>query len=315
VLAAFWKAAGGKLADRWAAVSIPALIFWLGGLAAWTYHRGGLRALGGEAWLEKQTPAVQVVLILAALLGVAVSGVLVERAATPVLRLLEGYWPSWTRPLRRRLCGWLARRAATDTDAWQRAYARMQSASPTAEDLATYVRLERRRRRRPTTAAYFLPTPIGNTLRAAERRPADKYGLDTIAVWPHLWLLLPESTRADLRAARASLDTAVIAATWGLLFCAFAPFTWLAIPVGLTITTIAVTVVTPARAQVFGELVEATFDLHRTAVYRQLRWPLPANPEEERRTGSQLTTYLWRGSDSPTPTFTSPAPAADPGTT
>ena len=44
MLADFWKAAGGKLADRWAAVSIPALIFWLGGLAAWTYHRGGLSA-------------------------------------------------------------------------------------------------------------------------------------------------------------------------------------------------------------------------------------------------------------------------------
>ncbi len=68
-------------------------------------------------------------------------------------------------------------------------------------------------------------TPIGNILRAAERRPADKYGLDTITVWPHLWLLLPEDNRQELRAARTSLDTAVAAATWGLLFCVFTPFT------------------------------------------------------------------------------------------
>jgi hypothetical protein len=306
VLAAFWEAAGGKLADRWAAVSIPALIFWLGGLAAWTYHRGGLHTLTAQAWLEGQTSTVQVAVIVTALLGVAASGILIERAATPVLRLLEGYWPSWTGPLRRRLTKRLADRAAAEAPAWQQAHARLQAANPTAEDLAAYARLERRRRRRPATAAYFLPTPIGNILRAAERRPVDKYGLDTIEVWPHLWLLLPEDTRNELRAARASLDAGVVTATLGILFCAFTPFTWLAVPIGLAVTTIAVTIVIPARAQVFGELIEAAYDLHRGAVYRQLRWPLPANPEQEHHAGAQLTTYLRRGSDSVTPTFTPP---------
>ena len=306
MLAAFWEAAGNKLADRWAAVSIPALIFWLGGLAAWTYHRGGLHTLAAQTWLERQTSAIQVAVIVTALLGVAASGILIEQAATPVLRLLEGYWPSWIGPLRRRLTKWLAGQATAEAAAWQRAHARVQAANPTAEDLAAYARLERRRRRRPATAAYFLPTPIGNILRAAERRPVDKYGLDTIAVWPHLWLLLPEDTRTELRAARASLDSAVVTAIWGILFCAFTPFTWLAIPIGLAVATIAVTVVTPARAQVFGELVEAAYDLHRTAVYQQLRWPLPANPQQEHHAGTQLTTYLRRGSDSTTPTFTTP---------
>lgn len=306
MLAAFWEAAGNKLADRWAAVSIPALIFWLGGLAAWIYHRGGLRTLAAQTWLERQTSAIQVAVIVTALLGVAASGILIEQAATPVLRLLEGYWPSWIGPLRRRLTKWLAGQAAAEAAAWQRAHARVQAANPTAEDLAAYARLERRRRRRPATAAYFLPTPIGNILRAAERRPVDKYGLDTIAVWPHLWLLLPEDTRTELRAARASLDSAVVTAIWGILFCAFTPFTWLVIPIGLAVATIAVTVVTPARAQIFGELVEAAYDLHRTAVYQQLRWPLPVNPQQEHHAGTQLTIYLRRGSDSTTPTFTTP---------
>jgi hypothetical protein len=307
VLAAFWEAAGGKLADRWAAVSLPALVFWLGGLLAWAYDRGGLSNVPGVSWLERQTSAMQVVLLLAALVAVAASGAVVSWAATPVLRLLEGYWPAWTGPLRRRLCNWLTDRANADTDAWQRAQGRVEAAHPTAEDLAAYARLERRRRRRPADSAYFLPTPIGNRLRAAERRPADKYGLDPIAVWPHLWLLLPESTRTELRTARASLDSAVGTATWGLLFCAFTPFTWLALPIGLSVAGIAVAVVTPLRAQSFGDLIEAAFDLHRTDLYRQLRWPLPANPGEERGTGTAVTAYLWRGSDSPTPTFTPPA--------
>ncbi len=318
MLAAFWEAAGGRLADRWATAFIPALIFWLGGLAAYTYHRGGLHTLANQTWLKGQSSAVQVTLILIALLAIAASGIVVERAAAPVLRLLGGYWPSWTLPLRRRLTDQLARRAEADQLAWQEAYARIagsQERTATTEERAALARLERRRRSRPPDTADFLPTRIGNIMRAAERRPADKYGLDAVAVWPHLWLLLPKATRAELRRCRASLDTAVVTATWGILFCAFAPFTWLAIPIGLAVATIAVTVVIPARARVFGDMIEAAYDLHRTALYKQLRWPLPANPGEERSAGRQLTSYLYRGSGSPTPTFSSvdngPQPIAE----
>ncbi len=64
--------------------------------------------------------------------------------------------------------------------------------------------------------------------------------------------------------------------------------------------------IVPARAQVFGDLIEAAYDQHRTVLYTQLRWPLPANPQQEREHGQRLTAYLWRGSDTPDPTFTPP---------
>ncbi|WP_322770158.1 hypothetical protein [Frankia sp. Cr1] len=308
MLTAFWEAVGGKLADRWAAVSIPTLIYWLGGLVAWTWHRGGLHTLTGQlGWLDRQTPTVQLTVIVTVLLAVAASGLVVHRAATPTLRLLEGYWPAWTNLARRRLAGWLAARAATDTTVWQAAYTRVHPpATPTVDDLAGYTRLERRRRRRPAAAGYFLPTPIGNILRAAERRPVDKYGLDTVIMWPRLWPALPETTRADLLAARAALDSAVTSALWGLLFCGFTPWTWLALPAGLAVAVATVTLVVPARAQVFGDLIEAAYDQHRTVLYTQLRWPLPTNPADEREHGRRLTAYLWRGSDETTPTFTPP---------
>jgi len=194
-------------------------------------------------------------------------------------------------------------RATAQSKAWQRAYTAVQ---PTADQLARYAQLGRRRRRYPAAAGYFLPTPIGNILRAAERRPADKYGLDTVTAWPHLWFLLPEATRKEVRAARTSLDAAVAAAIWGLLFCVFTPFTLLAIPIGLAVATVTVAIVIPARAQAFGDLIEAAYDLHRTSLYQQLRWPLPANPSEEHTCGRQLTAYLQRGSDITTPTFTPP---------
>jgi hypothetical protein len=156
------------------------------------------------------------------------------------------------------------------------------------------------------------PGPVSNAccrrlLRAAERRPADKYGLDAVIVWPHLWLLLPDTTQTELHAARASLDAAAADAIWGVLFCVFAPLAWVAIPVGLTVAVAAIALIVPARAQVFGDLVEAAYDLHRTLVYRQLRWPLPANPSEERDMGTALTNYLRRGSDASTLVFTPPA--------
>jgi len=312
VLTEFWQAVGGKLADRFAAVAVPALVFWLGGLAAWTVHQGSLAAVTRRlGWLDQQGAGVQVAVVLTVLLAVAGSGIVIGELAAPVLRLLEGYWPRWADPLRLRLARRLAERAAAEANAWQKAYERVQpSADPTAEDLADYTRLERRRRRRPSSPAYFLPTPIGNILRAAERRPFDKYGLDAVVVWPRLWSALPETLRSDLLAARASLDQAAIVGVWGVLFCAFAPFTFWAIPIGLAVAATAVIAVVPGRAQAFGELMEAAYDQYRTTLYTQLRWPLPANPHQERIEGHRLTSYLWRGSDDMSPAFIPPAGGA-----
>jgi hypothetical protein len=312
VLTAFWQTIGGKLADRFAAVSAPALVFWLGGLTAWIVHQGSLAAMTRQwEWLDRNGAVVQVAVLLAVLLGLAGSGIVVGQLVAPVLRLLAGYWPRWADRLRLRLSRCVAERAADEETVWQEAYKRVQpSADPTAEDLLVYARLERRRRRRPSSPAYFLPTPIGNILQAAERRPFDKYGLDAVVLWPRLWPVLPETLRSDLLAARASLDRAVMASIWGLLFCAFAPFTLWTIPIGVGAAATAVVAVVPGRAQAFGDLMEAAYDQYRTTLYTQLRWPLPANPHQERMEGLRLTSYLWRGSDDMSPDFIPPAEAA-----
>jgi hypothetical protein len=109
----------------------------------------------------------------------------------------------------------------------------------TADQLAAFARLDQRRRR-PNVASHYLPTRIGNILRAAETWPADKYGLDAVVVWPRLWLLLPDISRQELLAARAALDSAVAAVIWGLLFCVFTIWTPFAIPAGLAVAAAAV---------------------------------------------------------------------------
>ena len=72
---------------------------------------------------------------------------------------------------------------------------------------------------------------------------------------------------------------------------------------GALLAAIVLLWVLPARARSYGAVVEAAVDVHRTALYSALRWPLPATPADERADGAALTEYLWRGSDATAPNF------------
>lgn len=356
----FWKAAAGKLADRWAAMAAPAVVFWAGALLAWAYGEPGWSRLSMiTEWLNKQKVTVQIAALIGALVIVAASTIIVQRLTDPVLRLLEGYWARPLSSLRADITVWrkiradenwqrlnnkvgdadptaaqlaeLARldhrrhqrpsrpsrltgivrryalcRKQIDDESWQQLKSDIGDSEPTAAQLAELARLERHRRHRPLLDSELMPTRIGNTLRAAETRPRHRYGLDVVLIWPRLWLVLPDAARKELASARSSLDASVAAAIWGTAFVAFTWFTNWAL-VGLVVPVAAVLWWVPARAEVFADLIEATVELYRVALYRQLRWPLPKNPAAEAERGEALTTYLERGSDKPYPVFT-PAP-------
>jgi hypothetical protein len=303
----FWDAIAGKLADRWAAIAAPAVVFWAGGVLAWAFAGTGWTRLSKVTdWLNDQKAAAQVTALLGALVAVAASTIVVQRLTTPVLRLLEGYWP-------RRLHGlaeWrrkhvLDRRQA-DYEAWQQLKRDTDQKEPTAAQRAELARLEDRRHHRPVDDNEVLPARIGNVLRAAETRPGHRYGLDAVIVWPRLWLVLPDQARQELTSARTSLDASVAAVIWAVAFLGFSAWAWWAAPAGIVVAAAAVLWWVPARAEVFADLVEAAFDLYRSALYQQLRWPLPDTPADEPDTGGALTKYLARGSDKPDPTFTAP---------
>jgi hypothetical protein len=308
VLDKFWEAVGGSLADRWAAVSVPALVFWLGGLLAWAQGRGGLNSLRTPTdWLARQPTTTQVTVLIVGLLSVGASGVVINRLTEPALRFLEGYWPSWLDPLRDRLVRRVRDRVGKEQAKWQEVAPDVQEAGePDPATARAFQRLDQRLRHRPSAPGQLMPTRLGNVLRAAESRPADKYGLDAVAVWPCLWLILPDSTRQELAGARASLDSAVASFIWGALFLVFTPWTILVVPIGLAVSIGSVLFWLPSRAEAFGDLLEAAFDLHRVALYQQLRWPLPTDPRQEWAEGERLTDFLWRGSREPYPTFTPP---------
>ena len=164
-----------------------------------------------------------------------------------------------------------------------------------------------RRRRPPGSCPRRSATPCG------QRRapPADKYGLDPVSLWPHLWLLMPDTARQELAGARDALDASVSAVVWSLLFIAFAVWSPWAVAAGLGVAALTLVVWVPARAATFAALVETAFDLYRQDLYARLRWPLPATPHDERGEGRRVTTYLLRGSDASTPVFTSASSAGE----
>ncbi|MFJ8961997.1 hypothetical protein ACIRG5_21675 [Lentzea sp. NPDC102401] len=300
----FWESLGGKLAERWLSVAAPALMFWLGGLLMWMIGRGGPAALRQPLTdLAKLPVGSQLIGLVVVLLGVAASGWIVTQLVNPVLRFLQGYGPLW-RPVRTRL----VKRAQTKFDEIGSEFAALAPAvlltpdSATPQQRAAYVRLTRRQRRLPGPGR-FMPTAIGNTLRAAESHPIDKYGLDVVTVWPHLWLLLPDVVRTEVAAARARLNAGVAAGIWGVLFTGFAPWSVWAVPTGLITMIGCYLVWLPGRTEAYADLVQSAIDLYRRALYEQLRWPMPGNPAEERASGRLLSSYLSRGLSGSTPTF------------
>ena len=230
----------GKLGDKLAAISAPALVFWLGGLVAWSLGHGGVRALARAAgWLGQQSSFGAAAALVIVLAGVSASGLIVSRATLPALRLLEGYWPArpaWVAAYGRHRAAKVADQVDAELAAWQDL--RLKRA-PEAGDLAEIYRLEVALHRYPDPPGPFQPTRTGNLLRSAEGRPGAKYGLDAVTVWPQLWLVLPASTKDEITSARTALDNSVAATLWGILFCAFTPWTILALPAGLLVAVVA----------------------------------------------------------------------------
>lgn len=302
MLTTFWEGLGSKLAEQWAPrILTPAFVFWTGGLAAWLWGSlaADIRADGWAAALQRHTAklqtlpvVIQVALVIAILLALVASAAIAERLTLPLLRILEGYWPP-------RLSGWLqqhyfTRRQAAYTRAGELAGKR-DDAGLTPGEEAELATLERRLRRMPSTQALTMPTRLGNLLRAAEARPRQRYGLDTAVSWPYLWLLLDKDTQAELIQARGALNAAARVWLWAALFTVWTVWAWWALPVAVAVCAATYYGSMLSAAEVYGDLVEATFALHRTALYAALRWPPPASPEEEIPNGEAVTTYLWRG--------------------
>jgi hypothetical protein len=221
------------------------------------------------------------------------------------LRGLEGYWYPGVRRLSVPLLHWQKARRRRILKTLKQLNPKLQNSAATAAERAEFVRCDRALHQWPEQEDDLLPTRLGNILRAAERRPYHRYGLDAIVCWPRLWLLLPEAVKKDLQAAQTELSNAVRLVFWSLLFLIWSIWAWWAFPVGVVAACFAYGWAVDA-ASIYANLIEATFDLHRQLLYQALSVPIPHDPDEERRVGKWLTDRLWRGPAPNMPDFHGP---------
>ena len=298
----FLEGMTGKVAEQWVTnLLTPAFVFWLGGLSAGIYHFGWNLI---KTSVLQQPQSFQVGLLIVGLIGIATSAAIVQKGDRAMLRFLEGYWPRCLKSLRRVRTQRYLKQWQTKCGRWSELYGKGEDAL-TAEELNEYAQLDWLIVHSPTKPNQFMPTRLGNLLRASEYRSKERYGLDAIVCWPRLWLLLPDSTRKALHEARAALNTTVRTCLWSLLFVIWTPLAWwaplLALPAAWVSYRMALN-----TAAVYVDLLEATFDVHRHLLYQALRIQLPKSPVQESKDGKKLTQYLWREPEPSMPDFQEP---------
>lgn len=277
------------LAGQLAAQKIgPALVFWAGGLLVW---HGDWKSI--EIWLKgiNNTPAY-IALAMGGLLLASVSGAASQWLQTPVIRWAEGYWPGPLRWFRFALARYGHECFLLEGDRFAQLEG-IPKEKRTARQKADLVRLDVLLTRHPLDKNLFMPTTLGNLLRASEEYPKVRYGLDAIVCWPRLWLLMPQETLKTLSESMEELNAAARLMFWAVLFTIWGFWADWAL-LSLALVPVAYLKMLSA-AETYGYLIRAAFDIHRFKLYEALNWPLPPDPEQEEKCGTELNKYLFRG--------------------
>jgi hypothetical protein len=261
---AFLAEVGRRLAERWLTLLVLPGILFVGTVAvgATLRHRhwndtarltvAGRRLAAGLA--AQGSVAVGLALI-ATLLAAAAAGLAARGVAGAVQRLWLGLWPPPHRAparllIRRRQRRWLR---------LHERYARLVG-TPGAATRDTVEAVAAARNRisvgRPSRATW-----MGDRIAAAEARVDGQYGIDLYAAWARLWLVVPDSSRAELRLANERLQETMALAGWGVLYLALGAWWWPAAVVGAGTVLVAW-----RRSRVatdgLAELIEAAVDVH-----------------------------------------------------
>ncbi|KUL55470.1 hypothetical protein ADL22_00830 [Streptomyces sp. NRRL F-4489] len=259
---------GRQLAQRWTGrLGLPGVLLAATALAgsalgqrhAFDHARLAHRAAAGAAAFAARPPAVQLLLAGGLLLAVAAAGAAVESAAGVVLRLWLGPWP---RALRGPAAALTARREGRWAAA-QRRVADLQAALPAPRAPAEARELDEAAAAREAIAPArpSRPTWMGDRVAGADARVLHQYGLDLAAVWPRLWLVLPQEVRDEVTAARRRVEAAARLATWAVPFAALAVVWWPALPLA-AVPALAGWRRGRSAVATYAVLLEAAVDVH-----------------------------------------------------
>jgi len=280
------------------ATFLPILLF--AGLTGWLLAVVSGRGTAGWRAIEKMPAITQGLLFAAAIAVVAAVAYVVAALQFSLVRVVEGYWPA-VGPLRR-LRSWLVARQRKRRDRLSRAEHRAVAEGRAGERNSIQLLLAQRYPP-PTRLDLMMPTRLGNILRAAEIYPYERYGLDTVVIWPRLRPFLPDATGAALAEDRAAVDALLLLGLLGAVFGTAWPVALLVIGghvplVVLTLLGWPLTMLAYRSAQAsavaYGERIRTAFDLYRHALLRHLAIPVPRSVAEERPVWDDLAQFYLR---------------------
>jgi hypothetical protein len=289
---------------------LPVLAFWALLLWLWRLGRGEWPdALHAWLALGLEAKGLEVAAFLA--FSYLTAWLLASRAGA-LLRLYEGYWDF---PGGR----WLADRLRGRHQARLGRLAEALKANPRApgyEEIYGGYPL-------PTQPGEVMPTRLGNVLKNAELYARDRYRVNAVLLWPRLFPLLPRPFAELVAEARSGLDFLVLLSALGVAFGATAGVGLLALRApwlltleaaggGLAVAALAYGAAV-GQARVYGQLVKSAFDLYRFRVLKQLRLPLPGNPDEEETLWQEVCGFLYTAARAKPGLWAYTAPPTPPG--
>nr|WP_067293731.1 hypothetical protein [Marinobacterium profundum] len=214
-----------------------------------------------------------------------------EALQTPIVRMFEGYWGAG------RLAGYLGGIRARH---WRKKREKLRklSYSENPADKHSILHADQKLQAEFPSHDRVLPTRLGNILRAAEDSAGQRYGLQTVALWPRLYPFIGVTLQAALGDVRDRLDMALrwvfyllIGAIVSAALLAQHHY-WLTLPAALSLLALGAYLSACLAAKSYGVLLATAFDLHRFDMLRAMRLPLPQNESEEKTTGQALSAFL-----------------------
>jgi hypothetical protein len=242
--------------------------------------------------LRHRTRTLDLVALVLLLFFVLTISAILNPLQLSIVRALEGYWGgSFVSMLfsavgvsvqRRRL-----RRLKRVTSEPARSLHDAHRQDMAAAELETY-----------PDESLLLPTRLGNALRAAEAQAGQRYGLDTVTMFPRLYAHLSNRMEDVLADLRDQLDVA--ARLCAVLLMATAISTgllathgwWLLVPATTALLAWLAYRAAVRAAISYGEQIYVAFDLHRFDMLRGLHLPLPRNPREELEFNERLSEFF-----------------------
>ncbi|MFD4244040.1 hypothetical protein ACFWP3_20935 [Streptomyces sp. NPDC058525] len=298
----FLSELGKRLAERWFSVLVLPGALYLA-LAVVAHTLGHNRPFDLPFLIDRitawaSTPAAgtlggQIMSLVAVLAGSAAVGLVARSLSALVERAtLAADWRDWPSPLRRYVSRLVRRRQeswTTRAAAWHQLRrdaldgAVRGERTDSSERHAAYRAMSRISAERPDR-----PTWCGDRLHAAAIRLERDFHLQLDVVWPHVWLILPDSARSEITAAGQGINRATARTAWAVLCLVLALVWW---PAAAVAAVLFLSGHRGCRAatDLYALLLESAAQLHIRDLAERLGLDGTGTPEE---TGERVTRML-----------------------